>query len=128
MELATPSHAPPPPPIGALAAQMASSSSQFITCTLGEAEYGIDIMSVREIKGWTETTSIPYAPPWIRGVINLRGTIVPILDLRARFRQEPTVPTPMHHIIHLLPMPIEVYGTERIRYILIILMELPMLI
>lgn len=98
MDLAMPSHAPPPP-IGALAAQMASSSSQFITCTLGEAEYGIDIMSVREIKGWTETTAIPYAPPWIRGVINLRGTIVPILDLRARFRQEPTIPTPMHVVV-----------------------------
>jgi purine-binding chemotaxis protein CheW len=56
-------------------------------------------MAVREIKGWTEATAIPHAPPWIRGVINLRGTVVPILDLRARFGQAPDVPTPMHVVV-----------------------------
>jgi purine-binding chemotaxis protein CheW len=74
-------------------------ASQFITCTLDAAEYGIDIMSVREIKGWAETTAIPHAPAWIRGVINLRGVIVPILDLRARFGMPPTEPTPMHVVV-----------------------------
>jgi purine-binding chemotaxis protein CheW len=58
---------------------------QFITFTIGEEEYGVDIMSVREIKGWTETTTLPNSPPFVRGVINLRGVIVPIFDLRARF-------------------------------------------
>jgi purine-binding chemotaxis protein CheW len=60
-------------------------SQQFITFTLGAEEYGIDIMVVREIKGWTDTTMIPNAPAHVRGVINLRGVIVPIFDLRARF-------------------------------------------
>ncbi|CCD96261.1 MULTISPECIES: chemotaxis protein CheW [unclassified Bradyrhizobium] len=72
---------------------------QFITFTLGEEEYGIDIMVVREIKGWTETTMIPNAPPHVRGVINLRGIIVPIFDLRARFGTGVTVPTNMHVVI-----------------------------
>ncbi len=83
---------PPPSAVTAMA-------GQYITCTLDAAEYGIDIMAVREIKGWAETTSIPHSPPWIRGVINLRGVIVPILDLRARFGMEPTEPTPMHVVV-----------------------------
>jgi purine-binding chemotaxis protein CheW len=72
---------------------------QFITFTLGAEEYGIDIMVVREIKGWTETTMIPNAPAHVRGVINLRGVIVPIFDLRARFGVGLTVPTSMHVVI-----------------------------
>ncbi len=72
---------------------------QFITFTLGAQEYGVDIMLVREIKGWSETTSLPQAPPHVRGVINLRGIIVPIFDLRARFGLGPTVPTRMHVVI-----------------------------
>jgi purine-binding chemotaxis protein CheW len=72
---------------------------QFITFTLGAEEYGIDIMVVREIKGWTVTTMIPNAPPHVRGVINLRGVIVPIFDLRARFGVGLTVPTSMHVVI-----------------------------
>ena len=82
-----------------LADQATGPVRQFITCTLGDAEYGIDIMAVREIKGWAETTSIPHAPSWIRGVINLRGIIVPILDLRDRFGQGTTAPTPMHVVV-----------------------------
>lgn len=58
---------------------------QFITFTVQGYEYGIDIMSIREIKGWTETTSLPNSPHYMRGVINLRGTVVPIMDLRSRF-------------------------------------------
>ena len=76
-----------------------AASRQLITCTLGEAEYGIEIMAVQEIKGWAATTSIPHAPAWIRGVINLRGVIVPILDLRARFGQPATEPTAMHVVV-----------------------------
>lgn len=77
----------------------ADARNQFITFRLGEQEYGVDIMVVREIKGWTETTSIPNAPRFIQGVINLRGIIVPIMDLRARFGMELTKPTPMHVMI-----------------------------
>jgi purine-binding chemotaxis protein CheW len=72
---------------------------QYITFTLGAEEYGIDIMVVREIKGWTETTMIPNAPTHVRGVINLRGIIVPIFDLRARFGMGLTTPTKMHVVI-----------------------------
>jgi purine-binding chemotaxis protein CheW len=74
-------------------------TQQFITFTLGAEEYGIDIMVVREIKGWTETTMIPNAPSHVRGVINLRGVIVPIFDLRARFNMGLTVTTAMHVVI-----------------------------
>ena len=84
---------------GAAAIQTSDPTRQFITCTLGQAEYGIDIMAVREIKGWTETTALPHAPDWIRGVINLRGIIVPILDLRTRFGLGTTAPTPMHVVV-----------------------------
>lgn len=62
-----------------------SERQQFITFTVEDREYGIDIMSIREIKGWSQTTSLPNAPHYMRGVINLRGTVVPIIDLRARF-------------------------------------------
>jgi purine-binding chemotaxis protein CheW len=74
-------------------------TKQFITFTLDALEYGIDIMVVREIKGWTDTTMIPNAPSHVRGVINLRGIIVPIFDLRARFGMGLTTPTKMHVVI-----------------------------
>jgi purine-binding chemotaxis protein CheW len=77
----------------------AEARRQFITFTLGAEEYGVDIMVVREIKGWSETTSIPNAPRFIHGVINLRGIIVPIMDLRARFGLDLTRPTKMHVVI-----------------------------
>ncbi len=74
-------------------------SCQFISFRLGEDEYAIDIMAVREIKGWTETTLLPNQPPHVLGVLNLRGAIVPILDLRSRFGQGLTETTPMHVVI-----------------------------
>ena len=80
-------------------AAVGENTQQFITFTLGAEEYGIDIMVVREIKGWTDTTMIPNAPAHVRGVINLRGVIVPIFDLRARFGAGLTVPTSMHVVI-----------------------------
>ncbi|NPU11526.1 chemotaxis protein CheW [Bradyrhizobium sp. 83012] len=80
-------------------AAVSENVQQFITFTLGEEEYGIDIMVVREIKGWTETTMIPNSPAHVRGVINLRGIIVPIFDLRARFGVGVTIPTNMHVVI-----------------------------
>lgn len=59
--------------------------NQYLTFLLGEEEYGVDILRVQEIRGWDSVTTIPNAPPFIKGVINLRGTIVSILDLRERF-------------------------------------------
>ncbi len=68
----------------------ADESKQFLTFTVEGEEYGVDIMSVREIKGWTEATRLPNSPEFMRGVMNLRGLIVPIFDLRARFTHQLT--------------------------------------
>ena len=59
--------------------------NQYLTFLLGDEEYGVDILRVQEIRGWDSVTTIPNAPAFIKGVINLRGTIVSILDLRERF-------------------------------------------
>lgn len=59
---------------------------EILTFTLGAEEYGIDILKVQEIRGYESTTHIANAPAFIKGVINLRGTIVPIVDLRIRFQ------------------------------------------
>lgn len=61
-------------------------SNQYLTFMLGEEEYGVDILRVQEIKGWEDTTAIPNTPGYILGVMNLRGTVVPIVDLRLRFQ------------------------------------------
>ena len=60
-------------------------ADQFLTFILAGEEYGVDILRVQEIRGWTSATVIPNVPEYVRGVINLRGTIVPIIDLRSRF-------------------------------------------
>jgi purine-binding chemotaxis protein CheW len=65
--------------------EQAADSDQFLTFTLAEEEYGVDILKVQEIKGYVPTTRIPNAPSEVVGVLNLRGTIVPIVDLRKRF-------------------------------------------
>ena len=62
--------------------------NQYLTFILGKETYGLDILKVQEIRGWTQVTQIPNAPNYIRGVINLRGEIVPILDLRRRFEMD----------------------------------------
>lgn len=61
------------------------SSGEFLTFTLGAEEYGIDILKVQEIRGYESPTRIANSPPFIKGVINLRGVIVPIVDLRIKF-------------------------------------------
>lgn len=63
-------------------------SQQYLTFLLDGEEYGVDILRVQEIKGWDRVTPIPNTPAFIRGVLNLRGTIVPIIDLRLRFHLE----------------------------------------
>lgn len=63
----------------------AGESNQFLTFTLQDEEYGIEILKVQEIKGFSKITPIPNAPHYVKGVMNLRGTVVPIIDLRTRF-------------------------------------------
>jgi purine-binding chemotaxis protein CheW len=63
-------------------------SHQVLTFVLGNETYGVDILRVQEIRGWSAVTKIPHAPSHILGVMNLRGSIVPIVDLRMRFALE----------------------------------------
>jgi len=66
-------------------------ASEYLTFTLGNEEYGIDILKVQEIRGYDTVTHIANAPEFIKGVINLRGVIVPIVDMRIKFKVgEPT--------------------------------------
>ncbi len=62
-----------------------SAADQYLTFVLAGEEYGVDILRVQEIKGWDAVTPIPNTPEYMKGVINLRGAIVPIIDLRQRF-------------------------------------------
>lgn len=64
---------------------LTTDGSQFLTFQLGEELYGVDILRVQEIKGYTTVTKIPNTPDYIKGVLNLRGTIVPIVELRTIF-------------------------------------------
>ena len=84
---------------GAGTAQSTVPQIQFISFALGEDQYGVDIMAVREIKGWSDITHLPKQPEYVRGVLNLRGNIVPIVDLRCRFGQGLTETTPLHIVI-----------------------------
>jgi purine-binding chemotaxis protein CheW len=61
---------------------------QYLSFFLGGEEYATDILTVQEIKGWDTVTRVPYSPDYILGVINLRGSIVPVVDLRVRFSLE----------------------------------------
>ena len=71
--------------------QLTQAGNELLTFTLGSEEYGIDILKVQEIRGYDAVTRIVNAPAFIKGVINLRGVIVPIVDLRLKFRLgEPT--------------------------------------
>jgi purine-binding chemotaxis protein CheW len=77
----------------------ASGRVESISFSIGEEQYGVDIMAVREIKGWSEITHLPKQPDYVRGVLNLRGVMVPIIDLRCRFGQGKTEATPLHIVI-----------------------------
>jgi purine-binding chemotaxis protein CheW len=81
------------------ASRMASVPTQIISFAIDDDQYGVDIMAVREIKGWSEITHLPRQPDAVRGVLNLRGAIVPIIDLRCRFGQGLTEASPIHVVI-----------------------------
>jgi purine-binding chemotaxis protein CheW len=78
---------------------LSTDDRQFLTFNLGEELYGVDILRVQEIKGYTAVTKIPNTPPHIKGVLNLRGTIVPILELRTKFGMPTIEYTPFTVII-----------------------------
>lgn len=85
---------------------MNDAGGQYLTFVLDGEEYGIEILRVQEIKGWETTTPIPNTPDYVLGILNLRGAIVPVIDLRKRFHLEeiaygPTtvvIVVKMHHV------------------------------
>jgi purine-binding chemotaxis protein CheW len=76
-----------------------SNNSELIAFRLGGQEFCVDIMSVRDIRGWTPTTPLPHSPGYVKGVINLRGSVLPVIDLAARLGFRSTEPTARHVII-----------------------------
>lgn len=74
-------------------------SLELISFEVGEQEFCIDIRTVREIRGWTPATPLPQAPDYIRGIINLRGMIMPVIDLRCRLGLGMTEPSSRHVIV-----------------------------
>ena len=72
---------------------------ELMAFRIGAQEFCIDIVTVREIRGWTPATALPHSPEFVRGVINLRGAVLPIVDLAARLGLESVEPTSRHVII-----------------------------
>ena len=70
-----------------------AADNELVAFRIGEQEFCIDIMSVRDSRGWSKATPLPHSPDYVRGVINLRGTVLPVIDLAVRFglgAREPT--------------------------------------
>ena len=76
-------------------------SGEYLTWRLGDDEYGVDIHAVQEIRCYEPPTRVPAAPPWVKGVINLRGAIVPIADLRLKLEARQADYTPLTVVIVL---------------------------
>jgi purine-binding chemotaxis protein CheW len=72
-----------------LAERKIQESQQFLTFLLDDQEYGLEIFKIREIRGYAPITPIPNVPPHVRGVMNLRGTVLPVIDLRMKFHLPP---------------------------------------
>lgn len=72
---------------------------ELIAFRIGDQEFCVDIMAVREIRGWTPATPLPRSPSYMQGVINLRGAVLPIIDLGARFGLATSDPTERHVIM-----------------------------
>jgi purine-binding chemotaxis protein CheW len=77
----------------------AADGSQYLTFSLGREEYGVDILKVQEIKGYSAITPIPNTPPYVKGVMNLRGTIIPVVDLRSKLGMAAAEYTPFTVIV-----------------------------
>jgi purine-binding chemotaxis protein CheW len=90
--------------------QTLKNNLQFLSFTLGREEYGVDILRVQEIRSWEPVSRIPNVPAYEKGVVNLRGAIVPIIDLRERFHLGYTVYTPLTVVVVL-----QAYFAEKTR-------------
>jgi len=78
---------------------LAEGNRELIAFRIGEQEFCVNIMSVREIRGWTPATPLPHSPGYVLGVINLRGAVLPIMDLSRRLGMKPVEPSARHVII-----------------------------
>lgn len=78
---------------------LAEGARELIAFRIGEQEFCVDIMSVREIRGWTPATALPHSPGYVLGVINLRGAVLPIVDLSSRLGMKESDPSARHVII-----------------------------
>lgn len=74
-------------------------TNELMAFRMQDQEYAIDVMAVRELRGWTPATSLPHSPSYVVGVINLRGTVLPVIDLSLRMGFAPTQATSRHAII-----------------------------
>lgn len=95
-------HGEPDRAAGAAAADRAASSpaaSEFVAFRVGEEEYCIEINLVREIRRWSPATRLPHAPSYLKGVVNLRGAVVPVVDFSARLGGPVTETTERHTIV-----------------------------
>lgn len=79
-------------PVAVVDGKEPADAAQFLTFVCAGEEYGVDILCVQEIKGWDGVTRVPYTPPYLLGVMNLRGVIVPVIDLRRRFGVQQRAP------------------------------------
>lgn len=79
--------------------QTESQQIELLSFHVGESEYSVNIMSVREIRGWTRATPLPHSPEYVRGVINLRGNVLPVIDLAMRLGLPNKEPEERHVII-----------------------------
>src|SRR6218665_3826806 len=81
------------------ARNLTEGNRELIAFRIGAQEFCVNIMSVREIRGWTPATAMPHSPQYVLGVINLRGAVLPIVDLSARLGMKPAEPSARHVII-----------------------------
>jgi purine-binding chemotaxis protein CheW len=80
-------------------ATLSNAGRELISFLIGQQEFCVDITHVREIRGWTPATPVPHAPAYLYGVINLRGAVMPVIDLAARLGMGSSQPTERHVII-----------------------------
>ena len=93
-----------------------SSVDQYLTFRIGQEDYGVKILSVQEIRGWETVARIPNTPHYVKGVLNLRGTAVPVIDMRMRMQQQQPVYDSTTVVIILRA---EIEGDERIAGIVV---------
>jgi purine-binding chemotaxis protein CheW len=79
--------------------EQSNDNRQYITFIANGQEFASNIMAIREIRGWSDTTPLPHVPDYVRGVVNLRGLVLPVIDLKARLGLGITEVTPKHVII-----------------------------